>query len=89
MTRSDFHEPINIGSDEIYTIDEFVDLVAEIAGKNIEKQHVEGATGADGRASDNTLIQKVLGWSPSISTREGMTLTYQWVAEQVKQTAKA
>tara|TARA_B100000614_G_scaffold258752_1_gene281800 strand:+ start:62998 stop:64023 length:1026 start_codon:yes stop_codon:yes gene_type:complete len=89
LTRSDFHEPINIGSDEIYTIDEFVDLVAEIAGKNIEKQHVEGATGADGRASDNTLIQKVLGWSPSISTREGMTLTYQWVAEQVKQTAKA
>jgi len=84
LTRSDFHEPINIGSDEIHTIDELADITAEIAGKTIKKVYIPGAIGADGRSSDNTLIREVLGWEPSISLREGITHTYNWVAEQAK-----
>lgn len=62
---SDFTGPVNIGSDEMVTIDQLVAMVAEIAGKKIRVKHVSGPTGVRGRNLDNTLIRETLGWAPS------------------------
>jgi len=86
FTRGDVIEPLNLGSSELTTINNLYYLVADIAGIEIELKHVEGALGVRGRNSDNTLIQKYYGWEPSISLREGMTKTYEWVYDQVKAT---
>ena len=60
-----------------------VELVADIAGKNIEKNHIPGPTGVRGRNSDNRLIQEKLGWQPSQSLRSGLEQTYAWIERQV------
>ncbi|GAA2285531.1 NAD-dependent epimerase/dehydratase family protein [Glycomyces scopariae] len=86
FTRGDVTEPLNLGSSELTTINNLYYLVADIAGIDIELKHVEGALGVRGRNSDNTLIQKYYGWEPSISLREGMSKTYEWVYDQVKAT---
>ena len=64
LMRSNFRGPVNIGSDEMVTIDRLVDIVAGIAGKSVRKRHIEGPTGVRGRKSDNQLIREKLGWSP-------------------------
>jgi nucleoside-diphosphate-sugar epimerase len=84
LTRGDVTEPLNLGSSEMTTINNLYYLVADIAGIEIELEHVDGALGVRGRNSDNTLIQKYYGWEPSISLREGMAKTYAWVYDQVK-----
>ena len=85
LMRSDRREPINIGSDEMVTINELADIAMGIAGKKLEKEYqLDKPQGVRGRNSDNTLIKEVLGWAPSISLREGMSKTYPWIAEQVK-----
>lgn len=83
LTRSEFHDPLNIGSAEMVTINQLYALVADIAGVRPNWVHVPGPLGVRGRNSDNTLVREVLGWEPSTSLREGLTLTYRWVAEQV------
>ena len=75
-------EPLNIGSDEMVTIDELVDITCAIAGKTLRKKHVPGPTGVRGRNSDNTLIAKRLGWRPSAKLKDGVSKTYAWIAEQ-------
>ena len=83
LMRSDFTGPVNIGSDEMVTIDRLVDLVAGIAGKEIEKRHVHGPTGVRGRNSDNRLIRERLNWSPSTVLVDGLRPTYAWISTQV------
>ncbi len=88
LMESDFTGPVNIGSEEMVTINGLVDTIAGVAGKNIEKHHIEGPTGVRGRNSDNALINEKLGWKPTQTLKEGMAKTYAWINEQV-QAAKA
>lgn len=83
LTRSNFAGPVNIGSDEMVTINQLVDLVADIAGKSISKNHIPGPLGVRGRNSDNHLIKQKLGWAPSASLRSGLEKTYAWIEQQV------
>jgi nucleoside-diphosphate-sugar epimerase len=84
LLRSDWSGPVNVGSDEMVSINQLVDLVADIVGKKIEKRHMEGPLGVRGRNSDNRLIVEKLGWRPSASLRSGLEKTYAWIDEQVR-----
>ncbi len=83
LLRSEFEGPVNIGSDEMVSINQLVDLVAEIAGKTIVKNHVPGPRGVRGRNSDNRLIREKLGWRPSKSLLSGLEKTYEWIEQRV------
>jgi nucleoside-diphosphate-sugar epimerase len=83
LMESDFAGPVNIGSEEMVTINQFVDLVTKIAGKRISVKHIPGPLGVRGRNSDNRLIEEKLGWRPSRPLIEGMEKTYAWVSAQV------
>jgi GDP-D-mannose 3', 5'-epimerase len=83
LLRSDFAGPVNIGSEEMVTINQLVDLVADIAGKRIGKRHISGPQGVRGRNSDNRFIRERLHWTPSQSLRVGLEPTYQWIETQV------
>jgi len=83
LTRSDFEGPVNVGSDEMVTINQLVDIVADIAGKTLHKNHIAGPTGVRGRNSDNHLIQEKLGWRPSQTLTAGLEKTYAWIEQQV------
>ena len=81
---SDFNKPINLGSDEMVSINQLVDIVEEIAGIKLERRYLlDKPQGVRGRNSDNTLIEKVLQWSPSIKLKDGMERTYQWIHNQI------
>lgn len=84
LTRSDFAGPVNIGSEEMVTINQLVDMVAAIAGKSLTKIHIPGPQGVRGRNSDNRLINERLGWKPSASLRDGLERTYAWIEQQVR-----
>jgi GDP-D-mannose 3', 5'-epimerase len=85
IMHSDYHLPLNLGTDELVTINELVDIVARIAGKTIEKKHdLTKPQGVRGRNSDNTRIKEILDWAPSISLEQGMAETYRWVEKQVE-----
>ena len=83
LMRSEFEGPVNIGSDEMVTINQLVELVSKVAQKEVKIQHVDGPLGVAGRNSDNRLIKNKLGWSPSMSLESGLTLSYQWILSQV------
>ncbi len=85
LMRSDYAEPLNLGQDRMVTINQLADMIADIAGVEIVKKHVEGPQGVRGRNSDNTRLRQVLGWEPEISLEEGLTKTYQWIEAQVKE----
>jgi GDP-D-mannose 3',5'-epimerase len=87
LLRSDFPGPVNIGSDEMVTINQLVDMVAAIAGKRIEKMHIPGPTGVRGRNSDNRLIRDRLGWAPSARLVHGLEQTYGWIEAQTRRNA--
>jgi nucleoside-diphosphate-sugar epimerase len=87
LLRSNFPGPVNIGSEEMVTINQLVDMVADIAGKNIEKHHITGPTGVRGRNSDNHLIRERLGWEPMTRLRDGLEVTYGWIESQVRRNA--
>jgi GDP-D-mannose 3',5'-epimerase len=82
LVNSDFEGPVNIGSEEMISINAFAKMVIEISGKNINIEHIPGPQGVRGRNSDNALIIEKLGWSPSISLKEGMSRTYAWIHAQ-------
>ena len=84
LTRSAFSGPVNIGSEEMVTIDALVDIISEIAGKKLIKRHIVGPTGVRGRNSDNRLIKQRLGWEPSQPLLEGLERTYAWIEAQVR-----
>lgn len=84
LMRSDFAGPVNIGSDQMVSINGLVDRVAAIAGKSVGKCHISGPTGVRGRNSDNRLIADRLGWAPSQSLELGLAETYHWIARQLR-----
>lgn len=86
---SDFSEPLNLGSDELVSINQLVDILEDITGVKLDRQYqLDAPKGVRGRNSDNTLIKKELNWAPSISLRDGMEKTYRWVFDQVAKQAK-
>jgi GDP-D-mannose 3', 5'-epimerase len=84
LMESQFSGPVNIGSEEMVTINQLAFLTAEVAGKRIRIRHIEGPLGVRGRNSDNNLIKKKLGWAPSQPLRVGIEKTYKWIEEQIK-----
>lgn len=85
LTRSDWTGPVNIGSDEMVTINQLAQTIASIAGKHIKLKHVPGPLGVRGRNSDNRLIKQKLGWAPTQPLKEGLKKTYPWIAERVSE----
>jgi nucleoside-diphosphate-sugar epimerase len=83
LMESNFMGPVNIGSEEMVTINQLVDIAIEINGRNIDIKHIDGPTGVRGRNSDNRLIREKLDWSPIYSLKEGLSKTYDWIEEQV------
>jgi len=86
LMDSDFSGPVNIGSDEMVSINQLVEMVAKISGKTISLHHITGPIGVRGRNSDNKLIYEKLSWRPSEPLTAGITKLYHWVNEQVHQT---
>lgn len=85
LVNSNFTGPVNIGSEEMITINDLVKMVAKVAGKPITIKNIPGPTGVRGRNSDNTLIREKLNWAPSQPLVEGITKTYEWISDQIKQ----
>jgi GDP-D-mannose 3',5'-epimerase len=84
LMESDFTGPVNIGSEEMVTINQLAELVMQVAGKKLSIRHIKGPLGVRGRNSDNELIFEKLGWRPSRPLSEGLEKTYSWVASQVE-----
>ena len=84
ITESEIHEPLNLGSDELVTINQLVDIVEDIAGVKLKRNYkLDAPKGVNGRNSDNTLILEKLDWAPSIKLREGMAKTYAWIEQEM------
>lgn len=83
LMSSDITEPLNIGSEEMISINEFARMVVGISGKDITLRHIQGPTGVRGRVSDNRRIRETLGWAPSRPLKAGVESLYRWVATQV------
>jgi nucleoside-diphosphate-sugar epimerase len=85
IMQSDVHEPLNLGSSELVSINQLVSIVEDIAGVSLDRRYnLDAPRGVRGRNSDNTMIQDRLGWQPSISLRSGLEKTYEWVFKQVE-----
>ena len=85
LMDSDFIGPVNIGSEEMVTINQLVDTASKVAGKNVQKQHkLDAPLGVRGRNSNNDLIREKLGWDYSQTLEEGIRKTYDWISEQIK-----
>jgi len=87
LTRSGWTGPVNIGSDEMITINQLADIVMEIAGKKLKKRHVPGPLGVRGRNSDNHLISERLNWKPEQPLKIGLQATYKWISGQIGKTS--
>src|SRR2546421_3875039 len=88
ILNSDILEPINLGSNELVSINQLVDIVEAIAGIKLKRSYnLKAPKGVNGRNSDNTLIKKYLGWEPSTRLRDGMARTYEWIHDQITATA--
>jgi nucleoside-diphosphate-sugar epimerase len=85
LMESSFTGPVNIGSEEMVTINRLAELIMNIAGKRLRIRHINGPLGVRGRNSDNHLIAEKLSWKPSRSLLEGLEKTYDWIATQVEQ----
>ena len=88
LMRSDWTGPVNIGSEEMVTINQLARIVMEVAGKKLSINHIDGPLGVRGRNSDNRLIAEKLGWKPNQPLVDGLRRTYSWIEEQVTQTAQ-
>ena len=80
---SDFTGPVNIGSEEMVTINQLAEMIMDIAGKKLTIKHIPGPLGVRGRNSDNKLIKEKLGWKPNYPLKKGLEKTYKWVEEQI------
>lgn len=84
IVKSDIHEPINLGSDELVTINQLVDIVEGIGGVKLKRSYkLNAPKGVNGRNSDNTKILEYLGWEPSIRLRDGLEKTYEWIESEM------
>ena len=82
LMNSDFIGPVNIGSEEMVTINQLAKMIMEIAGKRLTIKHIKGPLGVRGRNSDNKLIKEKLEWSPSQLLKVGLQKTYKWIKKQ-------
>ena len=87
LVQSDCIDPVNIGSDEMVTINQLVDIACEVGNKTVVKNHIPGPEGVRGRNSDNTFIEEMIGWRPETKLIDGITKTYTWINEQVQENA--
>jgi GDP-D-mannose 3',5'-epimerase len=89
IMASDCRDALNLGTDELVTINQLVDIISDIAGKRLVKRHnLTGPQGVRGRNSDNSLLRRVLGWEPSILLREGLRLTYPWIEDELRKAGR-
>jgi GDP-D-mannose 3',5'-epimerase len=84
LMQSDCTHPVNIGSDEMVSINTLVDIVSSIGNKTVVKKHIEGPQGVRGRNSDNTFIEKMIAWKPSTKLEDGLHKTYSWIKGNIK-----
>ena len=89
LMESTAHEPVTLGPDRVITIDQLVDIIAQIAGIEIEKVHVEGPQGVRGRNFDHNRAKTLLDWQPDVSLEQGLKVTYDWVEQQVMEVNSA
>jgi GDP-D-mannose 3', 5'-epimerase len=90
ILESEIHEPINLGSSELVTINQLVDIAEEIAGVKLERKYdLNAPKGVNGRNSDNTKIRQYLGWEPSIRLKEGLAKTYEWIESEMMAVSRA
>ncbi len=88
LMESNFAGPVNIGSEEMISINDFAKMAIEISGKNLSINNIPGPTGVRGRNSDNDLLREKLGWSPSLPLKTGMERTFQWISAKVAESMK-
>jgi len=88
LMESDFIGPVNIGSEEMVSINRFTEMIMDIAGKKLSVKHIPGPLGVRGRNSDNRLIEEKLGWKPSAPLVEGLRITYHWIEKMVNEANK-
>lgn len=84
LMESGYTEPLNLGRDRMVTINQLVNIIAQAADLKVRKRHVEGPQGVRGRNSDNTRLNEVLGWQPSVPLEDGIARTYDWIEQQVR-----
>jgi nucleoside-diphosphate-sugar epimerase len=82
--QSDFIGPVNIGSEEMVTINQLVDTAAKVSGKKVTVKHIDGPLGVRGRNSNNDVVRRELGWDYSQTLEEGIFKTYHWIESQMK-----
>lgn len=83
LMQSEYKQPINIGSEEMISINDLAKMIIKISGKNISINNIDGPTGVRGRNSDNTVLKQVLNWEPTLSLQNGIEQTYKWVQDRV------
>lgn len=84
LMHSNHHEPLNLGTDQLVTINELVDMVCAVAGKRLRKRHdLTKPQGVRGRNSDNSRLRQVLGWEPGIPLEQGLAITYKWIESEI------
>lgn len=88
LMKSDFTGPVNIGSEEMVSINTLAEMIMSIAGKKLKIKHIKGPLGVRGRSSDNRLIKKKLGWAPTSKLYDGLAVTYTWINDQVQHNRK-
>ena len=81
--ESDFIGPVNIGSEEMVTINQLVETAAKVAGKKVNRNHIDGPLGVRGRNSNNDVVRRELGWDYSQTLEEGISKTYEWINSQI------
>ena len=84
LMKSEYYNPVNIGSEEMISIENFAKMIIEISGKSVGIDYINGPLGVRGRSSDNKLIRNVLGWEPNAPLFEGITKTYNWIKQQIE-----
>lgn len=86
LMDSGYTQPLNLGRDEMVSINELASIIAKVAGVDVTLKHVDGPQGVRGRNSDNSLCREILGWEPQITLEQGFALTYPWIEAQVRAT---
>lgn len=88
LMESNFTGPMNIGSEEMVTINQLAEMAMKIAGKKLTIKHIPGPLGVRGRNSDNKLMREKIRWEPKMRLEEGLTMTYRWISQQLESQRK-